>query len=641
MRFLKKIPPKAAVLLFFTLLIFLFSSLRVFNNYELIAYDLFFKLRPGVKASEDIVIIEISDDTIKNLGQWPLPRDFHASLIKVLSEFGAKAVVFDILFSEKTLYDNIFARAIEKGGNVYFPLAFYLGDKYNNPVRLPPESKTVLGGINENFKQYLQGFGHINVFIDEDGKIRRAPLFIENKNNFIPHLALRVACDSLGLDVKNIKFRKGEVVIDESLKLPVSSHTSFLVNYPGPWGDAFKHLSYFQILKAFNDYSKGKAGQLDLSQLKGKVCFVGLTATGTSDIKSIPLESAYPLLGLGASIYNSIVTKDFITKSPMFINTLINLGVFLVILFVSLKLSPLRSFFVSVASLLLYFFLSLAAFIFFRYWIDVFSPVFIIAATYTGSTLYKFVDEARKKEFMEKELDIARQIQKSFLPSEVQTPQGLHIDFFMQAAKFVGGDLYDFFVLDEKKIGIFIGDVSGKGVPASLIMAQTISIFRVFAPNSGDPAEVLTKLNNELCKEIQGRFVTAMYIVLDTETNILQASCAGHSPLIIFDKKKSEVTEFLPDSGFPLGIMAGFEYSCFEKELNKGDRIFLYTDGVTECRDKKGGEFGVKRVKDIILNNRGLSFRNLREIIKNNLFSFSKGLPQFDDTTFILAEIDS
>ena len=121
MEFLRKVPLKCWIIFVAAITVSLLSYFRFFNNYELISYDLRLKLRPPLKASKDILLVEISDDTIKNLGKWPLPRDFHASLIDVLKEFGAKEIIFDILFSEPTLYDEAFSQSVRRQEMSIYP----------------------------------------------------------------------------------------------------------------------------------------------------------------------------------------------------------------------------------------------------------------------------------------------------------------------------------------------------------------------------------------------------------------------------------------------------------------------------------------------------------------------------------------
>ncbi len=635
MDFFKKISQKVWVFLFLYLLLAAFSYFRAFHNLELLSYDLRFKLRPPIHQSKDIAIIEISDDTTNSLGRWPLPRDFHASLVTVLSEIGAKAVIFDILFdTPKIGEDEVFTQSLKDAGDAYLPIAFHLGPQDKD--YLPPRSSEILSNVLEPFKRAAAGIGHINAFSDPDGKVRRIPLYIDYKGTNFAQLSLKAACDYLGLDAGKVEFKPAEVVIDKKLHLPVSFNSSFLVNYPDTWEKSFAHFSYVQILKSYLDSQKGIKPKIDLSQLRNKVCFVGLTAVGTHDYKPNPLESSYAMLGLQASVFNSLINKQFITDIGSSINTIINLFVFSLILFICLKTPPLRSLLASIGFAGLYFLISLGVFIFFGIWIDLFLPLIIIAGTWGGSTLYGFIAEARKRELLEKELDIARQIQKSFLPQDIREFLDIQIFSFMQPAKFVGGDLYDIIVLDDKRLGVFIGDVSGKGVPASLIMAQTVSLFRVFAKASDDPATVLNQVNKELCRELQGRFVTALYLIIDSDKRALKAACAGHSPIVFYSAKDDRVEDFLPESGPPLGVMDIVEYESFEKGLEKGDKLLLYTDGVSEARDRKGQEFGEERIKQALLRGKDFSVEQALGNFKEEIFLFFKGLPQHDDITLIL-----
>jgi len=133
-----------------------------------------------------------------------------------------------------------------------------------------------------------------------------------------------------------------------------------------------------------------------------------------------------------------------------------------------------------------------------------------------------------------------------------------------------------------------------------------------------------------------GRFVTALYCIIDISNLSLEVSSAGHSPIIFFDSKNNSVDEFLPDSGLPLGVLEDAEYECFMKKMDLQDRLFFYTDGITEARDKKGDEFGTKRLKDLLLTQ---DAEGIFDSIKSEIFNFTKGLSQFDDITLILLTI--
>ena len=607
-------------------LIVLISGVRLFKNYELLTYDLRFHLRPEQKVSPDIAIINIDDQTLGTLGQWPLPRDFHASLVDALQFLGAKAIVFDILFSEPSEFDAPFAKSLQIASNVYLPLALDLG-RSTDSLDLISQDHPSLAGITPSLKAASGGVGHINVIIDPDGKTRRVPLWIKSNHQLIPQVSLKAAYDFLG--------KKFTV-----LKIPDWPQNELIVNYPGTWTKSFQQFSYLGILKAYHDVKTGQTPSLDINQLKGKVCFVGLTATGTTDFNPTPLESVYPMLGLQASVFNSIITKQFIRDPGILINTVINLMVFVLSLFVFLKLSPIQSFGSSLGLLVIYFSTSVLLFNFWGLWIDVFLPVLLIVLTYAGVTLFKFFNEIKKRELLEKELEIAQTIQKQFLPGQIQKIPGYFIEAFMQPAKYVGGDLYDIVPVADKRVGFLIGDVAGKGISAALLMAQTISLFRLLARQGMDAAKVLVDLNKELCGRSAGRFVTALYFIADQESKQISVASAGQGPLLIYRKNEHQVVDIPLAGNVPLGLMEDVTYAAVEVPVNVGDRVMVFSDGLLEGRSQKGEEFGLERIKKVILQNAGNSNQKTLESMKAELFQFTAGAVQHDDITILIFSLE-
>ncbi|MCM8787087.1 MAG: CHASE2 domain-containing protein [Candidatus Omnitrophica bacterium] len=637
----KKISPKLLIFFISILLISIISYLKLFNNFELIFYDWRLNLRPQLKTFDDIVVIEIDDYTLERLGTWPLPRDYHASLLEALKFFKAKLVVFDILFSEKSETineaDSLFQEALQHTDFVYLPIAFNIQDNVRKDY-LPIESKAIAVDIFGDFKKHIKGYGHINTFVDSDGKIRRIPLFIKYNNELIPHLSLKAACDFLGIDIKNIEFNDKKLIIDKKLFLPILDEGSFIVNYPGQWKTTFKHFSYLQIIKMYSDVLSGIKPSIDPSLLKDKICFVGLTATGTADLKPIPFENLYPMLGLHPTVFNSIVTKNFIFDLGKHLNVFLNILIFLISFLICLKNSPPKALFALIIFIIIYFLIATGLFVIYGIWVVLFLPLLIIFITYLSFVIYKFLEELHKRKILERELDIARKIQESFLPHQIKKLQNLSVCALMQPAKFVAGDLYDIFVLDEKRTGIFIGDVSGKGVSAALIMAQAISLFRVFSRSIEEPEKVLSKLNKELCKVLEGRFITAFYVIIDIYKNKFSACCAGHLPPIMYKATENKVFEICPISGPPIGILEDIEYEIFTEEFNKGDKLLFYTDGVTEARNKYGEEFTNRRLLDLFFKYKDLTAQDIHTNILKELSYFSKNLSQHDDISLILLE---
>ncbi len=638
MGFKPRVPLKIAVFLLLSAVVFLVSWSGLFKVQELFFYDSFFRARTPLEISPDIVIIEISDDTLKNLGQWPLPRDYHASLIDILKNFGARMVVFDIFFSEPTFYDDLFKESMKRFSKTYLPLVLDI-DTRPSQKGIPQASRILAD--SSIFEGYFKATGHINTFVDPDGKIRRIPLFIKYNRKLIPHLSLKLACDYLGIDLNKVNFGHYFVNIGDKISLPVERGGTFIVNYPSTWRRSFKHISYFQVLKSWADIKEGIKPSLDLNILKDKVCFVGLTATGTQDIKPMPLENLYPMVGLQASVFNSIVKGQFIIILPPLLRALIVLFWFWLGLYIVLKLKPLLGLGVLGAANALYLAVAFLVFVFKGLWLGVFTLLFISLAVYLGCTLYRFLAEIKKRLTLERELEIARDIQKKFLPQNVGDFKNVKISHFMKPAKFVAGDLYDILVLDEDRLGVFVGDVSGKGVPAALIMAQAISLFRVLARREESPAKLLGELNKQLCQILGGRFVTAFYLTVDTKKNELVFSSAGHCPLLFYNSKEGRVEEIGEPSGLPLGILEDFVYTDSRISIREEDKVILYTDGVTEARNKRGEEFGLGKFKEIILQNKGSTAQEIMEEFKEAVFVFYKGLVQHDDITILLLDFSS
>ncbi len=629
MPFLKKIPLKYYSITFSFLLVSFLSYSHAFHNSELRGYDLLFKLRPPLPANKNIAIIEISDDTLSAFAKagrhWPFPRYFHADLIDVLKEYGAKAAVFDILFSEPTLSDSRFAESVRSFGRVYFPIAFDL-DADMKGKGLVFKAKGLSAGIQGSLESSSLGTGHINTFIDSDGKVRRVPLFISYKGKVVPQLSLKTAAGILGLNPDKV-----------SLSLPLDSSGYFLVNYPGKWVKTFSHYSYYRILKTYSDIKKGLKSKDSLDFLKDKICVIGMTASGATDLKPVPLESSYPMVGLVAGALNSFLTKRFIFPVSPAGNVFITLIILSLSLIICLNLPAMRSLLLSLGLGAGYFLLDCLLFDRGIY-ADLFLPLLVIILTYLPVLVYRFFQESRRRQLLEKELDIACRIQESFLPKIPEILPGIELTAFMKPAKFVAGDLYDIVDLGKGRTGILIGDVSGKGVPASLIMAQTISLFRVFARESLSPEKVFDKLNKELCLVLRGRFVTALYLIIDSEKGLFSACSAGHNPLIIVNSQ-GKAEGFMPSSGPPLGIMEFSEYEKFQRPLLETEKIVGYTDGVTEDRNKSGKEFGIDLLKKILSESSNLSGREMSGKVIARLLSFAEGLPQYDDITLIIAEI--
>lgn len=238
------------------------------------------------------------------------------------------------------------------------------------------------------------------------------------------------------------------------------------------------------------------------------------------------------------------------------------------------------------------------------------------------------------------ELNMARDIQESMLPSIFPAfPDRKEFDLYasMEPAKEVGGDFYDFFMIDDDHLGVVIADVSGKGVPAALFMMISKTIIQNYAMLGIGPAEVLQSANNSLCSQNKMEmFVTAWIGILELSTGRVKCASAGHEyPAICHDGK----FELLKDRhGLVLGGMESVRYTDYEIQLDKGDKIFVYTDGVPEATDKDNNLFGTDRMVDALNKNPKARPEEMLKNVRTAVDRFVGIAEQFDDLTMLCLE---
>ena len=240
------------------------------------------------------------------------------------------------------------------------------------------------------------------------------------------------------------------------------------------------------------------------------------------------------------------------------------------------------------------------------------------------------------------ELNIAKDIQEASVPHEFPAfPDRTDFDLyaFMEPAKEVGGDFYNFLLIDDDHLGLVMADVSGKGVPAALFMMVTNILLgeRLLAGDS--PKDALEFVNNRICQHNQtNMFVTIWTGVLDLKTGKLVASNAGHDDPIVYNKING-FEQYKSKHGVAIGAMPGMKYENYEINLEKGDKIFLFTDGVVEATDVNDQLFGFDRLIEVLNANRHKSPKDIIASVKTRVDMFADGREQFDDITMLLFEL--
>ena len=222
------------------------------------------------------------------------------------------------------------------------------------------------------------------------------------------------------------------------------------------------------------------------------------------------------------------------------------------------------------------------------------------------------------------ELEMARQIQLSILPSSTPKIAGLDIVARYIPMTSVAGDFYDFIVVDERHVGILIADVSGHGLPAALIASMLQVALTAQARHVSEPGEVLAGLNQALCGKFQHNFVTAAYVYVDLEKNIMKYGGAGHPPLLLWRKSTASASQLL-ENGLVMGQFEEATYDSLQVPIEAGDRFFLYTDGILETANPAQEEFGTERFMRFMETNNKLAAGPFADAL---LFELARWLEQ-------------
>jgi predicted ester cyclase len=241
--------------------------------------------------------------------------------------------------------------------------------------------------------------------------------------------------------------------------------------------------------------------------------------------------------------------------------------------------------------------------------------------------------EIRERERIGQELRLARSIQQASLPKEVPTIEGWQVTPYYQSAREVGGDFYDFLEFEDGRVGLVVGDATGKGMPAALVMSSTRSMLRALARASNSPGEVLEQINDLLVTDIPpNMFVTCFYAILDPKSGHLVYANAGHD--LPYVRRREGDCEELRARGMPLGLMPEMNYEENEITLQASEAALFYSDGLVEAHNPKGEMFGFPRLQVLVAEHG--EEKSLEETLLEELYSFvGEGWEQEDDITLL------
>jgi serine phosphatase RsbU (regulator of sigma subunit) len=271
-----------------------------------------------------------------------------------------------------------------------------------------------------------------------------------------------------------------------------------------------------------------------------------------------------------------------------------------------------------------------------------FSPAVVMARVHTHLMLRGVREQlAQQLHIIQKELETARQIQLSILPTEIPKIEGLDIAARYIPMTSVAGDFYDFIVVDEKRLGILVADVSGHGMPSALIASMLKIALAAQVPHAADPAQVLSGLNQALCGKFDHHYVTAAYLFLDMAKGKLTYAGAGHPPLLLWGASSAGVRD-VEENGLFLGKFPWATYSSVDLPLKAGDWCLLYTDGIPETTNPSEIEFGINRFRQFLLTQQSTSANQFADHLLEELSAWAARDPSDDmddDITMVAVRI--
>lgn len=652
------------------LLMVLSKDTPFLERLENITMDLRFRVRAPEDPPADsrLLLVAIDEASLGSFGRWPWPRERHGDFCKLLAVNDPAVVTFDLLFTDAGVAedDAYFAESAQTLPRlVTGALTDSAADRVPDTSRTKPIRRIngPLTGLHGNAGALvpIPALGSISWmgFVDSDpsgtdGVRRRIPLLVRVGEEVYPSLALQTLMLYWKVPVEEVDVRLGQWIELPSpegrRRIPITSSGEIWLNYRAK--ESYACWSYKGLMEAlYRDATGEERLPANVPGVKDKIVFVGQVQPGLTDLGPSPLEPTSPLVLTWMNALNSILKKDYLRIVPLLPWTL---AAWVVIaswtLFGLRNEHILRSLLMPVAIIAIYLAFAFALFGFASIALPIAAPVLGFVIVHVGKVSTEWVEEVfaerrvtaelarttEAKKLLEQELGIARDIQMSTLPQVFPPfPDRKEIDLhaIMIPAKYVGGDLYEFFFTGENKLFFVIGDVSGKGVPAALFMTMALAVIRSHVIAGRSPSETLRRSNNVLAlRNERCTFVTIFCGLLDTETGQVRYANGGHNPPILMDGEGG--VSFLEAEGTAIGAIEDLEFEERELTLKPDQGLFLYTDGVTEAIDQKEELFSDERLLDALnIRHRSFTAEEVIARVSRQLTNFVGNALQFDDIT--------
>lgn len=629
-------------------------------------FDSYQRFAPRVRASQPVTIVEIDEQSLKEIGQWPWPRNRLAALVDAIAAHQPAAIGLDMYMPEidQTSPGKVAANLPAGQAALAQALAALPSHEAALAAALR-NAPTVLGAAGFDFPTFttsaglrtapiavaggealphLRRFPHVLASLpelqaaahgqallsvtSEDAVVRRIPLAMAVGDQIVPSMPMEMLRIASGADTIRLTVARHGVasVGVAELEVPTQANGEIWLHFARRDTAMPREISAADVL----------AGKVPDGMLAGKLVLVGLTGSGLADMRATPLRELVPGIEIQAQAIESLLEGDVLLRpawlKPLEIALLLGLGLLMVWLIPqrtgriaqALTSSPKVSSWVVMG--LNGAFLA-AGYVLFRSTGLIFDAASLligfsaVLGSLVSSALIEIeqenarlaVEQQRMREEAARisgELAAARRIQLGSLPDarkQFGNETRFEIATLLEPAREVGGDLYDFFMVDARHLCFAVGDVSGKGVPASLFMSVTRALAKSFVLRLGSgPAAVVSAANEDLTRDNpESLFVTLLLGVLDIESGELEIVNAGHDAPWRIRREAGRTTAVslpapLDAGGPPLCVLSGFSYAAQIERLAPGDLLCLVTDGITEAMNAAGEVYGTQRLEALL-----------------------------------------
>ena len=601
--------------------------------------------------SPEILIIGIDEEALAELGPYQTwDRNVMASALEALAADPAKkpaVTAIDVLYAGHTSEeaDLRLAAAARELGNVITASMAEFGKQVtwvNGHASLIDSSAVV---------NYLQPYeelraattqGHINAVSDADGVMRHGLLYVEPGE-------FAEAEDSR---VYSMSYRAAQMYLQQQGQAAGGSAEAAEGTAPDRGAAAGGSLFYIPYTGRPGDYYDGVSiarvirGEVPADYWAGRIVLIGPYAAALQDAYFTPIDKGEQMYGVEIqantiqSFLENTVKKEVPDAPQIAVIYILCAAAMLLFLYQRVLPASLSAGFAAALCLVFSINLYKAGFVTHPLWGSAAvaaAYVLAMAAHYAG-TVRERQALALEKERIGAELELANRIQASALPKEFPSRKEFSVYASMTPAKMVGGDFYDFFMIDEEHLGLVIADVSGKGVPAALFMMVSSALIRQTTAGQYSPAKILQSVNRQICaRNPEEMFVTVWVGIVEIATGKLTAANAGHEyPML---KRTGESFELLKDRhGLVVGAMDGVPYRDYEVKLEPGAKLFVYTDGVSEAVNESLVQFGTDRILESLRSSEEGTPREILEAVNHAVNEFAGDAPQFDDLTMMCVE---